>query len=92
MAETEASLRKLLRNLSHLYVPFANAKDGLCGFDYLDKNKKSRNIGTFYFNGGDGGNRNRVRKSIPETFYERSLSTIIPYATADKQAFVSVAL
>ena len=28
MARTEASLRSLLRNLSHLYVPFADAKDG----------------------------------------------------------------
>jgi len=28
--------------------------------------------------GGDGGNRNRVRKLIPETFYERSRSTEIP--------------
>lgn len=39
MAETEASLRSLLRNLSYLYVPFANAKDGQSGFDYLIKNK-----------------------------------------------------
>ena len=30
-----------------------------------------------YF-GGDGGNRNRVRKSIPANFYERSLSFKIP--------------
>ena len=42
--------------------------------------------------GGDGGSRTRVRKSIPETFYERSLSIGIPYVTADKQAFISVAL
>ena len=42
--------------------------------------------------GGDGGNRNHVRKSIPETFYECSLSIVIPYGTADKQAFLSVAL
>ena len=28
--------------------------------------------------GGDGGNRNRVRKSIPANFYERSLSFKIP--------------
>ena len=47
MVETEATLRSLLRNLSHLYVPFANAKDGLCGFDYLDKNKNPENIGVF---------------------------------------------
>lgn len=91
MARTEASLRSLLRNLSHLYVPFADAKDGLCSFDYLDKNKNPEKL-EFLFYGGDGGNRNHVRKSIPETFYECSLSIIIPYATADKQAFVSVAL
>ena len=42
--------------------------------------------------GGDGESRTRVRKPIPETFYERSLSIIIPYVTADKQAFISVAL
>ena len=93
MARTEASLRSLLRNLSHLYVPFADAKDGLCGFDYLDKKQKPQFIiGTFVFSGGDGGNRNHVRKSIPETFYECSLSIVIPYGTADKQAFLSVAL
>ena len=91
MAVAEASLRPLLRNLSHLYVPFADAKDGLYGFDYLIKNKKLRKIGVSVF-GGDGGNRNRVRKSIPETFYECSLSIVIPYGTADKQAFLSVAL
>ncbi len=90
MAETEASLRSLLRNLSHLYIPFANAKDGLCGFDYLKKEMPQK--WSISFTGGDGGNRNRVRKSIPETFYECSLSTIIPYVTADKQAFISVAL
>ena len=28
--------------------------------------------------GGDGGNRNRVRKPIPATFYECSLSFEIP--------------
>ena len=44
------------------------------------------------FFGGDGGNRNHVRKSIPETFYECSLSIVIPYGTADKQAFLSVVL
>ena len=42
--------------------------------------------------GGDGGSRTRVRKLIPETFYERSLSIGIPYGTADKQAFLSVVL
>lgn len=91
MARTEASLRSLLRNLSHLYVPFADAKDGRVVFDYLDKNKNPEKS-EFLFYGGDGGNRNHVRKSIPETFYECSLSIVIPYGTADKQAFLSVAL
>ena len=44
------------------------------------------------FSGGDGESRTRVRKLIPETFYECSLSIVIPYGTADKQAFLSVAL
>ena len=30
--------------------------------------------------GGDGGNRNRVRKHIPANFYERSRSFKIPVA------------
>ena len=91
MARTEASLRSLLRNLSHLYVPFANAKDGRVVSITKTKINAPKN-GSIYFNGGDGGNRNRVRKSIPETFYECSLSIVIPYGTADKQAFLSVAL
>lgn len=45
-----------------------------------------------YLGGGDGESRTRVRKSIPETFYECSLSIVISYGTADKQAFLSVAL
>lgn len=49
MAVTEASLRLLLRNLSHLYVPFADAKDGLCGFDYLIKNKNPDKKSEFLF-------------------------------------------
>ena len=28
---------------SHLYVPFAVAKDGLCGFDYLKNEPKPKN-------------------------------------------------
>ena len=92
MVKTEASLRSLLRNLSHLYVPFADAKDGRVVSITQTKIKSPEKIGTFYFNGGDGGNRNHVRKSIPETFYECSLSIVIPYKTADKQAFLSVAL
>ena len=39
-----------------------------------DPNRKSIEI----CYGGDGGNRNRVRKSIPANFYERSLSFKIP--------------
>jgi len=31
-----------------------------------------------FFNGGDGGNRNRVRKPIPTNFYECSLLFVIP--------------
>ena len=31
---------------SHLYVPFAVAKDGLCGFDYLKKTNPNRKIGS----------------------------------------------
>ena len=30
------------------------------------------------FSGGDGGNRNRVRKGLPTAFYGRSLSFKIP--------------
>ena len=55
-------------------------------------NLKNKNPEKSEFFGGDGGNRNHVRKSIPETFYECSLSIVIPYGTADKQAFLSVAL
>ena len=62
---------------SHLYVPFADAKDGLCGFDYRINKTRTNYIGSSFI-GGDGGNRNRVRKSIPATFYERSLSFEIP--------------
>ena len=31
-----------------------------------------------FFHGGDGGNRNRVRKGLPTAFYGRSLSFKIP--------------
>ena len=77
MAATEAPLRELLRNL-RIICPFCFAKDRLCGFDYLEK-KVTESLETpLSFYGGDGGNRNRVRKSIPATFYERSLSFKIP--------------
>ena len=42
----------------------------------LDKNKGLLSQ-SFVF-GGDDGSRTHVRKSIPETFYERSLSFKIP--------------
>ena len=114
---------------SHLYVPFAVAKDGLCGFDYLKKTNPNRKIGSgsswwrwrkpklrfvrcfaaFAFicpfccrkrwtvrfrlpkkkrtqteksvqvrHGGDGGNRNRVRKPLLYAFYERRRSFKLP--------------
>ena len=80
-------------------VRFANTR--LCsasprGFDSLVNTLHKKIIvqpnGWTIIFGGDGGSRTRVRKSIPETFYECSLSIIIPYETADKQAFFSVAL
>ena len=57
--------------------PFCFAKYGLCGFDYRKKTDPNRKSIQICF-GGDGGNRNRVRKSIPANFYERSLSFKIP--------------
>ena len=45
---------------------------------YYAKKDKVTKYGNLIFFGGDGGNRNRVRKSIPATFYERSLSFEIP--------------
>ena len=42
----------------------------------------------FLPSGGDGGSRTHVRKSIPETFYERSLSFEIPSENAGKQALI----
>ena len=39
--------------------------------------KENRHIGGFLF-GGDGGTRNRVRKSLPVTFYERIRYINIP--------------
>ena len=61
------------------------------GFDYLYKKRKTLEKRALSY-GGDGESRTRVRKSIPETFYECSLSIVIPYKTADKQASFSVAL
>lgn len=57
--------------------PFCFAKYGLCGFDYRKKTDPNRKMIQICY-GGDGGNRNRVRKSIPANFYERSLSFKIP--------------
>ena len=38
-----------------------------------------RNLSAVLAAGGDGGNRNRVRKSIPKAFYERSVSFKVPF-------------
>ena len=67
--------------------PFCFAKDGLCGFDYRKKINPNRKIGLSLF-GGDGGNRNRVRKSIPATFYEHSLSFKIPLKERRQTGFL----
>ena len=54
-AEPEASLRSLLRNLSHLYVRFVRlclTKQGQCGFEHrltFVRKKKNRHIGGFSF-------------------------------------------
>ena len=76
MASTEASLRLLLRNL-RIYMSILLRKIWTMRFRLpkkTDPNRKSIQI----CYGGDGGNRNRVRKSIPANFYERSLSFKIP--------------
>ena len=76
MASTEASLRLLLRNL-RIYMSILLRKIWTMRFRLpkkTDQNRKSIQI----CYGGDGGNRNRVRKSIPANFYERSLSFKIP--------------
>jgi len=39
-----------------------------------------------FFHGGDGGNRNRVRKLILMGFYERILSLGFPSRAADRKA------
>ena len=62
---------------SHLYVPFAVAKDGLCGFDYLKKRTQTEKSVQVRL-GGDGGNRNRVRKPLLYAFYERRRSFKLP--------------
>ena len=66
-----------------LYVPFADAKDGRCGFDYrlYENNPKLLPFGNsfgLFASGGDGGNRNRVRKFIRLTFSGWSCSFKIP--------------
>ena len=40
--------------------------------------KKALATASAFFHGGDGGNRNRVRKGLPTAFYGRSLSFKIP--------------
>ena len=71
-----------------LYLPivhFVNTR--LCsasprGFDSqvnrLHKKTIAQPNGWTIIFGGDDGSRTHVRKSIPETFYERSLSFVIP--------------
>ena len=81
MASTEASLRLLLRNL-RIYMSILLRKIWTMRFRLpciiLCKKDKATENGNLIFYGGDGGNRNRVRKSIPANFYERSLSFEIP--------------
>ena len=49
----------------------------ITAYTVIQDNKKTPGWVPFCY-GGDGGNRNRVRKSIPASFYERSLSFEIP--------------
>ena len=80
MAATEASLRSVASQPFRIYMSVSlclrqTARHGLCGFDYLtlcikEKNRTDKSLHGFF--GGDGGSRNRVRKSLPATFYERS--------------------
>ena len=61
---------------SHLYVPFAVAKDGLCGFDYLKKRTQTEKSVQVRL-GGDGGNRSFASSaaSQPSHLY-------VPFAVA----------
>ena len=61
---------------SHLYVPFAVAKDGLCGFDYLKKRTQTEKSVQVRL-GGDGGNRSCASSaaSQPSHLY-------VPFAVA----------
>ena len=93
MAVTEASLRSLLRNLSHFYVPFASQKmDGavsIPAYTFI-YNKRTASLPAYRsFLGGDGGNRNRVRKHIPATFYERSRLFKIPLSERRTAGFLT---
>ena len=76
MASTEASLRLLLRNL-RIYMSILLRKIWTMRFRLPKKTDPNRKTIQICY-GGDGGNRNRVRKSIPANFYERSLSFKIP--------------
>ena len=76
MASTEASLRLLLRNL-RIYMSILLRKRWTMRFRLPKKTDPNRKTIQICY-GGDGGNRNRVRKSIPANFYERSLSFKIP--------------
>lgn len=78
---------RLLCKPSHFYVRTA-LPCGIppymdyCGFDYLTVIYDIKKVPqwTPFLYGGDGGNRNRVRKSIPEAFYERSVPFKIPFS------------
>ena len=69
-----------------LYVPCVSAKANRRKMDYgfdsqvvlLHKKIVVLPKGKTTIIGGDDGSRTHVRKSIPETFYERSLSFVIP--------------
>lgn len=66
----------------------AAAKSNLYVFipDIKNRGLDTPCIKAAFFIGGDGGNRNRVRKFIPATFYERSRSIRFPAnKPADRQ-------
>ena len=64
----------LLRDAMHLAVITYTLKRDYIPILRIGKKDSPKTV----FFGGDGGRRTHVRKSIPETFYERSLSFKIP--------------
>ena len=77
MAETEASLRSFASQTFRIYMSLLLRKRWTMRFRFPLIKEKPRIKPRFSF-GGDGGNRNRVRKHIPANFYERSRSFLIP--------------